>query len=114
MVDSDSQNHLALPERDSIDDGRLDLLRHQCIIILHQTDLRSHLNGDHTGQLQIMDLLLKPVAERRHIVDRLRILRKAGLMSLVHESRQLASANLIQFLLARQNVHAQFLKVSRV
>ena len=48
-VHAQRQNHLALPEWDGVDDGGLDLLAHQRVVVLHQAELWGHLDGDHRG-----------------------------------------------------------------
>ena len=44
MADAKRQNNLILPQRNRIHQCRLDLLRHQLIIVLDQADLRRHLD----------------------------------------------------------------------
>ena len=58
-----AQHHLALPQGDGVHQGGLDLLQHQGVVVLEQTGLGAHLDGDHPGELQVVDLLLKPAAQ---------------------------------------------------
>ena len=88
--------------------------RHQRIVILHQADLRRHLDGNHARQLQIVQLLFKAAAQRGEIVCRLRILWQAGLFRLFHQNGQLLGARLRKLLLACQDIHGEFLKVHLV
>ena len=109
-----SQHHLTLPQRNGIDQCGLNLLRNHGIIILYQADLRSHLNGNHAGQLQIVNLFLKAVHQGEHIVYRLGVLRQAALRRLLLQGGQFLFLRLSQTLLTRQNIHGQFLKIGLV
>ena len=62
MLDANRDDHLALPERDRIDDGRLDLLCHDRVGGLDHANLRPCLHGNSPGQHQVMKLFLKAVA----------------------------------------------------
>jgi len=66
------------------------------------------------GQLQIIDLLLKPIALVRQVFCRLRVLRKSGGLRRGFQLFQLAFPYLLELLLARQNVHGQLLEVGKV
>ena len=108
------QHHLALPQGNGVHQRGLDLLDHQGIVILQQTGLRTHLNGHHTGQLQIVDLLFKPVAHADQVVIGLCILGKAGLLRLFAQLLQLIAAHVCQTLFPGQNVHGQLFIVLQV
>ena len=56
------QHHLVLPQRDGVDDGGLDLFRHHGVVVLQKADLGAHLQADVAGELQIVELFLKPLA----------------------------------------------------
>ena len=56
------QNHLIFPQRDGVDQGGLDFLHHDGVVVLDHADLGSRLDGDGPSQLQVVDFLLKPVA----------------------------------------------------
>ena len=114
MSNAQSQHHLAFPQRDRIHQRGLNFFRHQRIVILHQADLRRHLDGNHARQLQIVQLLFKAAAQRGEIVCRLRILWQAGLFRLFHQNGQLLGARLRKLLLACQDIHGEFLKVHLV
>ena len=73
-------DHLVLPERDRVDDDRLDLLGHLGVRGLDHTDLRRGLHGDRTGQFQIIDLLLKTIALIAEVTELLRVFCLAGLL----------------------------------
>ena len=76
MCNTKSKHHLAFPERDCVDQCRLDLFCHHCIVILHQTDLRCCLKGNHSGKFQIMKLLFESGTFAVQIFCRLCIFRK--------------------------------------
>ena len=57
MIQGQSHDHLVFPQGDGVDDGGVDLFRHQRVVVLHHADLRGHLHGDRAGQLQVVDLL---------------------------------------------------------
>ena len=114
MHQPQGKNHLALPKRDGVHQGGLDFLGHHSVVALDQPDLRRHLDGHHPGQFQVMELFLKPIAQRRHIVGRLRILRQPRFLGLFHQRRQLLGAHLLQLSLASQNVHGQLLEIGQI
>ena len=78
MGDSKRKNHLALPQRNGIYNSSLDLLYHKRVVVLYQTDLGRSLQGNGSGQLQIMKLLLETVALAVQILGFLCILRKSA------------------------------------
>ena len=108
------QHHLALPQGNGVHQSGLDFLRHDLIVILHQADLGAHLDADHPGQFQVVELLLKALAHSVHIVGRLGVLGEAGAFGLLHQGRQHFLLHLAQLALARQDIHGQFLEVAQV
>ena len=114
MGNAQRQHHLVLPQRDGVDDGSLDLLGHHRVIGLDQPDLGAHLDRNIAGQLQIVQLFLKPVAEIGQIAGRLCILGQLGALGLLLRSLQVVGADLGQLLFAGQNVHRQLLEVDKV
>mgnify|MGYP000846907377 FL=1 len=78
------RNHnLALPKRQGVGKRALDTLHQQAVVALQQADLRSHLQGYGSGQLQIVQLFLKPVAGGGQIVGALSVHRIAALYGFV-------------------------------
>ena len=114
MGNAQRQHHLVLPQRDGVDDSSLDLLGHHRVIGLDQPDLGPHLDGNIAGQLQIVQLFLKPVAEIGQIAGRLCILGQLGALGFLLRSLQVVGADLGQLLFAGQNVHRQLLEVDKV
>ena len=114
MGNAQGQNHLVFPQGDGVDQGGLDLLHHHIVIVLDQADLGRSLDGDSPGQLQIVDLLLKPVALVGQIPCFLGIFSQARLLSDGLQLHQLAGTNLLELLLARQDVHGQFLEIGQI
>ena len=100
MIQAQCQHHLTFPQRNRVDQRRLDLFRHQCIVILNQTNLRRHLQGDRARQLQIVNLLFEPIAGVGQIVCLLCVFRQAALLGGDH-LRQILAANFLQLFLAR-------------
>ena len=78
---------------------------------MDQPGLGAHLDGDHAGELQIVELLLKAAAHIGQVVVGLGVLLGAGLGRLLAELLQLVGADLVQTLLARQNIHGQLLVI---
>ena len=114
VLHAQRQHHLALPQRDGIHQRGLDLLDHQRIVVLQQPGLGSHLDRHHAGQLQIVQLLFKPVAHSHQIIVGLRILGKAGLLRLLPQLLQLTGTHVRQTLLTGQDVHGQLLIILQV
>ena len=114
MFHPQSQNHLALPQRNRIHQRGLNLFHHHGIIALNQTNLRSRLHGDGLGQLQIMKLLLKAVTHGIQISCCLRILCQTGLFCLLQKFLQLCGTYLCQLLLTCQHIHGQFFEISKI
>ena len=67
-----------------------------------------------SGQLQIIDLLLKTITHLSEISDCLSVLRKSGALCLLAQSGELHFQSLLQLLLACKNIHGQFLKVDQI
>ena len=114
VIHAEGKHHLALPEGDGVDDAGLDLLHEQRVIVLDQADLGSHLDGDHAGQLQVIQLLLEAVDHVGVIAGRLRVLRQAGLLRFLLQGGQGNGAAFVQFLLSGQDVHRQLLEIALV
>ena len=114
VLQSQGQHHLALPQGDGIHQGGLDLLHHQRVVVLQQPGLGPHLDGDHPGQLQIVELLFKPLAHLREIVVGLGVLLGAAGLGLVPQGGQFPGPDVLQPPLARQDVHGQFLVILQV
>ena len=114
MSDPQSNDHLAFPQRNGIYNSRLDLFRHLGIISLYQTDLGGCLDTDHPGQLQVMDLFLKTVAERIQVFGCLGVFRQIGGLGFAHKLRQLCGTDLLQFLLSCQDIHGKLFKVIQI
>ena len=114
MLQADGDDHLVLPERDGIDDRGLDLFRHDGIGVLDHPDLGTGLHGDHTGQIQIIQLLLEAVAHFRIVPGRLGILLQAGPLGLFLQGFELSLSGLFELSLAGQNIHGQFLEIIEI
>ena len=114
VLHAHGDDHLVLPQRDRVDDRGLDLLCHQCVGILNETDLRPGLDRDLAGQLQIMQLLLETVAQSAEVLRLLGILCIAGLCRLLLKLLQLIRSHLSEALLARCDIHGQFLEVLQI
>ena len=85
VLDAEGDDHLVLPQRNRVDQGRLNLLHHLSVVLLDKADLRRGLDGDHAGQLQIVNLFLKAVAHGIIIAGGLGVFGEAGGLCLVHE-----------------------------
>ena len=114
MGNAQCQNHLALPKGNGIYQSGLDLLCHQGVIALYQTDLGCCLDGDHAGQFQVMDLLLKSLAHGIQVLGCLGILRKTASLGFLHKLRKVCAAHFLEFLLSGQNVHGKLFKIIQV
>lgn len=80
VLHSQGQHHLALPEGHCVDNGGLYLLHHLGVVVLDKADLGRCLDGDHPCQLQVVDLLLKPLAHGLQVPGRLDVLRKPAVI----------------------------------
>ena len=114
MGHAQRQNHLVFPQRDGVDDGGLNFLRHHGVVGLDEANLRAHLDGDVAGQLEIIQLFLEPVAQIGQIAGGLRVLRQLGAGGLLLSGFQLGFTHLRQFFLAGQNIHGQLLEVHQI
>ena len=114
MRHTERQYHLALPQRNCIHDRGLDLFHHHGIIVLYQSDLRCCLDGDHSRQFQIMNLLFKSSAHRLQISGRLCILCKSAGLRFRQEFLQLSLLHFFQLFLSCQNIHRQLFKICQV
>ena len=109
-----AQHHLVLPQGNGVHQRGLDLFSHHGVVVLDQPDLGAHLDGDGAGQLQIVQLLLKPVAQVRKVPGRLGVLGQAAGLGLFGQLHQLGLPHLLQLFLAGQDVHTQLLEVRHV
>ena len=114
MFHAKSQYHLTLPQRNRIHYRSLDLFHHHGITVLYQTDLGCCLNRDHTCQLQIMDLLFKPVTQPCQIFDCLCIFRLSACLCFCHQLCQFGRFYFFQFLLSCQNIHGKLFKIQQI
>ena len=114
VLHAQGQHHLALPQGDGVHQGGLDLLDHQRVVVLQKPGLGAHLHGYHAGQLQIVQLLLKAVAQVHQVVVGLGVLGQTRLLRLLPQCLQLRRAHLGQALFAGQDVHGQFLVILQV
>ena len=105
MLQPQGEDHLALPQGDGIHQRGLDLLQHQSVVVLDEPGLGAHLDGDHPGQLQVVELLFKPGAQIGQIVVGL------GVLLAPAQLLQLHRAGLFQLLLAGQDIHGQLFVV---
>ena len=107
MLQAEGQHHLALPQGDGVHQRGLDLLQHLGVVVLQQAGLGAHLHRDHPGQLQIVELLLEPVQQVCKVVAGLSVLLGAGLGGLLPQLDQVVGAEILQPLLAGDDVHGQ-------
>ena len=114
MCDAESEDHLALPERDGVDDGGLDLLRHHGVVVLDEADLRRHLETDVAGQLKVVDLLFEAGAEVREIPCLLGVFGQAGFIGFAEQLGESGLALGLELLLAGEDVHRDLLEVIEV
>ena len=111
VLHAKGDDHLGFPERDGIGNGGLDALRQHIVIGLHEANLGAHLDGDHTGQLEVMDALLKAVNELCKVVCSLCICRIGGFLSLCEERREILLTQLLQLELACDDVQGQLMVI---
>ena len=78
VMDAKGDDHLVFPQGNRVHDGGLDFFRHDGIIVLDHTDLRSSLDGNHPGQFQVIELFLETDAEILQILRCLGVLGKTG------------------------------------
>ena len=101
---TECKHHLTLPQRDRIEQCRLDLLDHQGIVVLDQSDLRAHLQRHSSRQIEVVQLLLEAVRQIRVIVRRLCILHRAGLSGLCLHRRNRHILHFLKLFLACHDV----------
>ena len=111
MLHAERNHHLALPQRDCVDDRGLDFLDHHCIARLNEADLRRRLDRDHPCQFQIMNLLFKTVTLILKILRCLRILRQIACLCLRYCVCKFIRPHLCQFFLSGQNVHGKLFEI---
>ena len=81
---------------------------------MQQPGLGAHLHGDHPGELQIVELLFKPVAHLHEIVIGLGVLLGTGLLRLGLQGREFVGLDIRQLPLARQDIHGELLVVLEI
>ena len=111
MCNAQTENHLALPQRQCVDQCGLDLLRHLNVAVLDHTDLRRVLQADIAGELQVIKLLLEALTFVCQIICFLRILRILCLRRLGSEFSQFTFADFGEFFLTCCDVHAQLFEI---
>ena len=111
VLQAQSQHHLALPQGDGVHQRGLDLLQHEGVVILQKPGLGAHLHGDHAGELQVVDLLLKAVAQVGKVVVGLGVLLAAGGGGLLLELLQVVGTQIVQALFARNDIHGELFVV---
>ena len=114
MLDTECKYHLALPKRNGIDEGRLNLLKHLSIVVLKKSGLRTHLNGNHTGKFKVMKLLLKTVAKVCKVIVCLSIFLSAGLFCFLTKLFEFYGSGLLKSLLTCNDVHGKFFVIFHV
>ena len=111
MLHAKGYDHLALPQRDGVDDGGLDALGEHIVVGLHQADLRAHLHGDHARELEIVDALFKALNELAEVVGSLSVGGIGRLLSLGQQRRQFLLAQAAQLDFAGDDVERELVVV---
>ena len=114
MLNADGDDHLALPEGDSVDDSGLDLFRHDRIRRLDHADLGTRLHCHGPGEHQIMKLLLEAVAHLCVILGRLCVLGKTAALCLGLKLGEFSLTCFLELLLAGENIHGKFFVIAQV
>ena len=114
VLDAERDNHLVLPQRDGIDNRRLDFFRHGRIARLHESDLRSRLQGHRACQFQVMQFLFKTVALVGKVFGFLHILRQSRCLGLVLRLDELVGSYAFKFLFAGEYIHRQLFEINKV
>ena len=111
VMHAQGQHHLALPKGQGVGKGGLDPFHQQAVVVLEQPDLRRHLDGNLAGQLQVMQLLLKPVALGGEVVRLLGVHRVPAGFGLGLQRFQIVFADLGELLVSRDDVEGQLVEV---
>ena len=111
---AEREHHLALPQRDGVHNGGLDLLDKRNLVVLHEANLRRRLHGDGAGEVQIAKLLLEARAHGLEVLRSLGVLGAAGGAGVLDKLDELAFANLRELLFARKQIHRELLEVREV
>ena len=114
MFHTKGEYHLAFPERDRIDECRLDFFCHHCVVSLYQTDLWCGLHGDCLGQFQIMQFFLKTFTSGIQIFCCLCILGKSACHCFTLQFLKLTVSCLDKLLLSGKHIHGQFFIICQV
>ena len=114
MRHAEGDDHLVLPERQRVHERRLDLIRKDHGVGLHQADLRRVLQADGSGQFQVVEFLLKPFAQTCEIICFLRVFGQTGLCRLCLERREFFIVRFVESDAAGRDVHGQFLEIRLV
>ena len=111
MIHRQAEDHLALPQGDRVDDGGADLLGHEGVVVLDQTDLRGHLQGDRTRQLKVVDLLFEAADHVGKVVRGLRVLGETRFLRFFLKLGKINLAKLFDAQLAGDDIHRQLFHI---
>ena len=111
---AEREHHLALPQRNGVHDGGLDLLDERDLVVLHEADLRRRLHGDGAGEVEIAKLFLEARAHGLEVLRSLGVLGATGGAGMLDKLDELALANLSELLLAREQIHRELFEVREV
>ena len=111
---AEREYHLALPQRNGVHNGGLDLLDERNLVVLHEANLRRRLHSDGAGEVQVAELLLEARAHGLEVLRSLGVLGATGGAGMLDKLDELALANLRKLLLARKQVHRKLLEVHEV
>ena len=114
MLDANRQHHLALPERNRVDQRGLDLFRHCSIVALDQSDLGRHLHGNRPRQLQVVNLFLKTIAQLCQILRLLRVLRQSAFFCAFDQLRKLLLLYLLDLFFSGKDVHGKLFIIGEI
>src|SRR5690606_10665665 len=59
--ETNGNNDLVFPKRNSVEDRRLNLLNEYLIVLLNQPNLRAGLDRNHPGKLHVVEFLLETI-----------------------------------------------------
>ena len=113
-MNAECNDHLVFPERNGVDECGLDLFGHYRIAVLKHADLRRCLDRNHTGQFQIIQFLLKSVAEIFEILGSLCIFGLSGHLRFILQITEFCGTYQLQLFLSSENVHGQLFKIIQV
>ena len=104
-------HHLVFPQGQGVGKRALDALHQQAVVVLQKADLGRHLKRHLAGELEIVQLLFKPVAIGGKIVGALGIHGVAAGKGLLLKLLQGGGADLLQLFFAGHDVHGQLLEI---